>query len=95
MPVVFGILAGGAPFQLERLGTRGGGLPASENVYLDTASYGPRALELATASVGAESLVYGSDTPVIDARPTLDAVRSLGDAIAAGVLGKNASRLLP
>ena len=95
VPVVFAILAGGAPFQLERLHARGGRFAGAENVYLDTASYGRRALEHVVASVGEAALVYGSDTPVIDARPTLDAVRSLGDRIAGGVLGKNASRLLP
>ncbi len=48
------------------------------NVFLDTASYGERALELALATYGVAQLVYGSDTPVIDSEQTLRSVRSFG-----------------
>ena len=46
--VVFAILAGGAPIQLERLASRGVDVRSSlhRNVFFDTASYGRRALEL-------------------------------------------------
>ena len=36
------------------------------NIYLDTASYGARALELSLASYGVGRLLYGSDVPVIE-----------------------------
>ena len=94
--VVFAILAGGAPIQLERLSSRG--LDARgvlyENVFLDTASYGQRALELALATYGVGQLVYGSDRPVIDPAPTLRAVRGFGQAVADAVCRDNPMRLL-
>jgi predicted TIM-barrel fold metal-dependent hydrolase len=96
LPAVFAILAGGAPIQVERLRSRGvdeAALPA--NAYFDTASYGERALRLCLETVGAERLVFGSDAPVIGPRPTLAAVRGLGDAVAETVLGENVRRLLP
>jgi predicted TIM-barrel fold metal-dependent hydrolase len=65
-----------------------------DNVYFDTASYGRRAIELCLATYGVTQLVYGSDTPVIDARPTLDAVRGFGEGVAELVLGTNPSRVL-
>jgi hypothetical protein len=73
-PVIFAIMAGGAPFQLERFAQRGdaSGLPA--NVYFDTASYGPLAIDLAVAACGPERLVYGSDTPVMDSRATREGI---------------------
>lgn len=96
LPVVFAILAGGAPIQLERLASRGvetrGVL--RPNVYLDTASYGKRALELALATYGVEQLVFGSDAPVIDLEPSLHSVRSFGQAVADVVCGENAVRIL-
>ncbi|MBA2332522.1 MAG: amidohydrolase family protein, partial [Actinobacteria bacterium] len=84
LKVVFAILAGGAPFQLERLASRGFDSRAAleANVYLDTASYGDRALELSLATYGVGQLVYGSDTPVIDAGATLRSVRGFGQAVA-------------
>jgi 6-methylsalicylate decarboxylase len=94
--VAFAILAGGAPFQLERLASRGvesrGVL--RPNVFLDTASYGERALELTLATYGVGQLVYGSDVPVIDSEPTLRSVRSFGQAVAEAVCGENPARLL-
>src|SRR5262249_46537084 len=80
LPVVFAILAGGGPIQLERMAARGydpaGALAA--NVYFDTASYGPRALELAVASGLRTRIVHGSDAPVISPAATLAAVEGLG-----------------
>lgn len=82
--VVFAILAGGAPFLLERLSHRGVEVRAAldPDVYLDTATHGRRAIELCIETFGAGQLVYGSDTPVVDPRLTLDAVRGFGDAVA-------------
>lgn len=96
LPVVFAILAGGAPIQLERLASRGVETRTvlRPNVYLDTASYGERALELALATYGVEQLVFGSDAPVIDLEPTLQSVRSFGQAVADVVCGENAAKIL-
>jgi len=94
--VVFAILAGGAPVQLERLASRGVDTRAllHENVFLDTASYGPRALSLALSVYGVGQIVYGSDWPVIDVEPTLRAVRGFGQAVAAAVCSDTPARLL-
>jgi predicted TIM-barrel fold metal-dependent hydrolase len=89
VPVVFAIMAGGAPFQLERLRARGGGVDLPPNVFFDTASYGRQAIELAVAACGVERIVYGSDSPVMDSRPTLEAVGKRLDAFA----GENPTRL--
>jgi predicted TIM-barrel fold metal-dependent hydrolase len=94
VPVVFALLAGGAPFQLERLASRDTAFSVSDHVYLETSSYGRRALELCLASPGREHLVYGSDTPVIDSRPTLRALADLGDAVREAVCETNPARLL-
>jgi 6-methylsalicylate decarboxylase len=94
--VVFAILAGGAPIQLERLATRGVDTRSvlHEHVYLDTASYGERALGLALATYGVNQLVYGSDWPVIDGDSTLRAVRGFGQAVVEAVCRDNPGRLL-
>jgi len=94
--VVFAILAGGAPFQLERLASRGVDTRSvvRPNVFLDTASYGERALELALATYGVAQLVYGSDAPVIDSAPTLRSVRNFGQAVEDVVCRDNPARLL-
>lgn len=96
LPVVFAILAGGGPFQLERLRSRGvdAGAALHANGYFDTASYGRRALELCVGSVGVDRLVFGSDTPVIDAKPTLQAVAEFGDAVVERVCRENPAKLL-
>jgi 6-methylsalicylate decarboxylase len=96
LPTVFAILAGGGPFQLERLRSRGVELRTAlhDNGYFDTASYERRAIELCLSTFGVTQLVYGSDTPVVDAQPTLNAVRGFGEGVADLVIGTNASRLL-
>ena len=52
------------------------------NTFFDVATYGRRAIELLIETFGVHQLAYGSDTPVVDSRPTLDAVRGFGDAVA-------------
>lgn len=95
--VVFAILAGGAPMQLERLASRGLDTRAilRENVFFDTASYGGRALALALSTFGVDQLVYGSDWPVISSEPTMRAVRDFGQAVTAALCSDNPERLLP
>jgi predicted TIM-barrel fold metal-dependent hydrolase len=94
--VVFAILAGGGPIQLERLRSRGVDVRTMlhANVFLDTASYGRRALELCLSTYGVGRLVYGSDLPVIDSRPTLHAVHEFGDAVTDAICTENPTRLL-
>lgn len=94
--IVFAILAGGGPFQLERLRSRGvsGRDVLYENVFFDTASYGRRALDLCLATFGVGQLCFGSDAPVIDPQQTLDAVRGFGDAVTDSLCNLNPTRLL-
>jgi 6-methylsalicylate decarboxylase len=88
--IVFAFLAGGGPFQLERLRARGGEVPQMA-VYFDTASYGPLALRLTGEACGAGCLVFGSDAPVMDAQAAAAAVEAAGVAEAA--LRTNPQRL--
>jgi hypothetical protein len=96
LKIVFAFLAGGGPFQLERLRSRGvGGRDVlHENVFFETSSYGRRALELCLSTFGVGQLVFGSDAPVIDPTLTLDAVRIFGDAVVDALCEQNPSRLL-
>jgi 6-methylsalicylate decarboxylase len=93
--VVFAVLAGGATVQLERLRSRGGDPDRAVHprLHLDVASYGARALALCLATAGIEQLVYGSDRPVVDAAPTLDALAGLGGDVLATVRNENPARL--
>lgn len=95
LAAIFAILGGGGPFQFERLQLRGPGPPtaARANAYLDTASYGPRSLELCLAACGAGRLVFGSDFPVLAVDATLQAVAELGDDVLAAVTSDNPARL--
>ncbi len=81
--VVFAILAGGAPIQLERLSSRGVDVRSSlhRNVFFDTASYGRRALELCIETFGVEQLVFGTDAPVVDPTPAIRAVDAFGESV--------------
>ncbi len=88
--VLFAMLAGGAPLQLERWAARAGAaIPAPDPlVFYDTSSYGPRMQAAVEEAVGRSQLVYGSDRPVVDAAaPPADA---LGEAL----LRANPHRLL-
>jgi predicted TIM-barrel fold metal-dependent hydrolase len=94
--VLFALLAGGAPFQLERLAGRGLELrdAVAADVYLDTSSYGPRALELCLSVYGIDRLVYGSDAPILDPKVSLNAVRKFGENVTAAICDYNPRRLL-
>ena len=95
--VVFAILAGGAPIQLERLSSRGVDVRSSlhRNVFFDTASYGRRALELCIETFGVEQLVFGTDVPVVDPTPAIRAVDAFGESVARLVRQDNLLGLLP
>ena len=96
VPIVFAILAGGGPFQLERLGSRGVDVRSvlHPNVYFDTASYGRRAIELCAETFGVEQLVYGSDVPVIDPEATVRAIKGFGESVEKLIMSDNPARLL-
>jgi 6-methylsalicylate decarboxylase len=66
--VVFSMLAGLAPLQLERLASRGGPRPSLLDplTFYETSSYGPATVRLLGELVGAEQLLYGSDRPVVE-----------------------------
>lgn len=94
LQVVFAILAGGAPFQLERLASRGHDASTPyPALHLDTAGYGQRALELCLETVGPARVVYGSDVPVIDSAPTLAALGALDGPVLDTVSRENPARL--
>jgi 6-methylsalicylate decarboxylase len=96
LPVVFALLAGGGPFQLDRLRSRGvetqhlTSLPA----FFETSSYGRISLELCLATYGVDRLVYGSDFPVLDPAPTMSAIHALGKATSHAICDRNPGSLL-
>jgi len=81
--IAFAILAGGAPFQLERLGQRGPDTRSilDPNTYLDVATYARRSIELCAQAFGVEHLLYGSDRPVVEPIQTLRAIRGFGESV--------------
>jgi predicted TIM-barrel fold metal-dependent hydrolase len=87
--VCFAMLAGLAPLHRERLVARGGRAVNDDDVFLDTSSYGARAVDAVVREVGVDRLVHGSDRPVIAA-----AELSLGDALEVAVRVRNPARLL-
>jgi len=80
---IFAIMAGGAPFQLERFHSRGDTADVPPNVYFDTASYGRRVVDLTIEGCGADRIVFGSDAPVMDPAATIGALGDRFDDAAA------------
>jgi len=87
--VCFAMLAGLGPLHRERLLGRGGPPRTGPEVFLDTSSYGPRTIDAVIREIGVDSLVYGSDRPVL--RP---AEAALGDAVDVALVERNPARLL-
>ncbi len=97
-------LGGTLPAVIERmdnmakLRTPGAALPSSRlrRVYVDCASLGPRAIELAAAFYGADRVVLGTDTPIFRSDWALAAVREarLTEEEREMILSGNAARLL-
>jgi 6-methylsalicylate decarboxylase len=87
--VCFAMLAGLAPLHRERLLARGGPAVSDLDVFLDTSSYGARAVDAVLREVGVDRLVHGSDRPVIAA-----ADLPLGAAVHAALRERNPARLL-
>jgi predicted TIM-barrel fold metal-dependent hydrolase len=73
------------------LDERGAMLP---RVWFDTATYGRRAMDLVLSTFGVDRMIFGSDIPVVDPQPGIEAVRSFGDAVATAVLTANPHQLL-
>jgi 6-methylsalicylate decarboxylase len=96
LDVVFAILAGGAPIQLERMTARGVDERSAmlPHIWFDTATYGRRALNLAMSTYGVEPMVFGSDLPIVDPVAALDVIQSFGEAVTDAVLTANPHRLL-
>jgi 6-methylsalicylate decarboxylase len=87
--VCFAMLAGLAPLHRERLVARGGRPVSDPDVFLDTSSYGTRAIDAVVREIGVDRLVYGSDRPVVT-----PAALSLGAAMEVALRERNPSRLL-
>ena len=87
--VCFAMLAGLGPLHRERLLARGGRPVADPDVFLDTSSYGPRAIDAVIRELGIDALVHGSDRPVIPA-----AEPALGEAVRVALRSRNPARLL-
>ena len=94
--VLFAMLGGGGPFQLERLARRGVDVRSAldPNTFFEVSTHGRRAIELCVETFGVGQLAYGSDMPVVDPKPTLDAVRGFGDAVTHVLQTDTPSRLL-
>lgn len=94
--VLFAMLAGGGPFQLERMARQGIDVRSTldPNTFFEVSTYGRRAIELCIETFGVSQLAYGSDTPVVDAAPTLVAVRGFGDAVTHVLQSATPERLL-
>jgi predicted TIM-barrel fold metal-dependent hydrolase len=87
--VCFAMLAGLGPLHRERLLARGGRAAADPDVFLDTSSYGPRAVDAMIRELGVDALVYGSDRPVTPPQEL-----ALGDAVELSLRVRNPGRLL-
>lgn len=89
--VCFALLAGLAPLHSERLINRSGegrGL-VDPDLFLETSSYGPRAIDAIVRELGIDVVVNGSDEPYARAPDP-----ALGDAARHAVAVTNPSRLL-
>lgn len=96
-------LGGTIPFLLERMDevyrdpASAESLPSAQmrRCYVDTASFGPRAIELAVACFGADRVVLGTDCPVFDTGRMLAAIAAarLEDETRRLILSGNAQRL--
>jgi 6-methylsalicylate decarboxylase len=88
--VCFAMLAGLAPLHGERFAVRAGERTVIDpDVFLETSSYGPRAIDAMVRVVGVDALVHGSD------RPYAPPPRSgLGDAAELALRCTNPARML-
>jgi 6-methylsalicylate decarboxylase len=89
--VCFALLAGLAPLHGERLAARGGGRgEVDRRTFVETSSYGPRAIDATVRALGVDTIVCGSDRPY--AAPFADL--GLGEAAEHAIRVTNPGRLL-
>jgi hypothetical protein len=89
--VCFALLAGLAPLHSERLAARGGGRGEVDRLaFVETSSYGPRAIDATVRALGVDPIVCGSDRPY--AAPFGDL--GLGGAAEHAIRVTNPGRLL-
>jgi hypothetical protein len=93
--VCFTALAGLGPLHGERLAARGGADPLARGVvdshmFVETSSYGNRAVDSVLRVLGVDMLVFGSDRPYAQPCPDL----GLGDAAHHAIRVTNPARLL-
>lgn len=89
--VCFALLAGLAPLHGERLAARGGGRgQVDPDAYVETSSYGPRAVDAMVRAIGIDTIVCGSDRPYARPPTSFD----LGDAAEHAIRAANPHRLL-
>ena len=93
--VCFTALAGLGPLHGERLAARGGADPLARGVvdshmFVETSSYGNRAVDSVLRVLGVDMLVFGSDRPYAQPCPDL----GLGDAACHAIRVTNPARLL-
>ncbi|MER5620072.1 amidohydrolase [Streptosporangium sp. NPDC002544] len=89
--VCFSLLAGLAPLHSERLANRGGEGrgQVDPGIFLETSSYGPRAIDAIIRELGVDVVVSGSDQPYAAAPDP-----GLGDAAWHAIAVTNPNRLL-
>ena len=92
--VCFALLAGLAPLHGERLAARGGDDPLARGVvdpdaYVETSSYGPRAVDATVRVLGIDAVVTGSDRPYAE-----PGAYGMGDAAEHALRSVNPLRLL-
>jgi 6-methylsalicylate decarboxylase len=87
--VCFAMLAGLAPLHRERLVARGGRARHDPGIFVDTSSYGPRAVDAVIRELGVDALVHGSDLPVVAGTEP-----ALGEAVRVALRERNPARLL-
>ncbi|MGW6911930.1 amidohydrolase family protein [Streptomyces sp. NPDC054940] len=92
--VCFALLAGLAPLHGERFAARGdgGGVEVDPDVFVETSSYGPRAVDAIVRALGGDAVVQGSDRPY--AEPPQHPGFGLGGAAADAFRIANPQRLL-
>ena len=93
--ICFTALAGLGPLHGERLAARGGTGPLARGVvdpdmFVETSSYGNRAVDSVLRVLGVDELVFGSDRPYARPHPDL----GLGDAAQHAIRVTNPARLL-
>jgi predicted TIM-barrel fold metal-dependent hydrolase len=94
-------LGGAVPFLLERMDEvwrtqRRGASPSRRmgRCYVDTASFGPRAIRLALESFGADKVLLGTDCPIFSTPAVLEALQYLDAGERERVSQRNARSLL-